>query len=91
MLKIPQIFPKLYRCLLYVVFHNLEPENAELNDFDRDLHSKRSKGFFVHENLKKINIVIKNVIWSEKTLMLKAERSSNYFFPILSDIIRLSR
>ena len=32
MLKIQQIFPKLYRCLLYVVFHNLEPQNAGLVD-----------------------------------------------------------
>ena len=24
MLNIQQIFPKLYRCLLYVVFHNLD-------------------------------------------------------------------
>ena len=30
MLKIQQIFPKLYRCLLYVVFHNVEPQNAGL-------------------------------------------------------------
>ena len=32
MLKIQQIFPKLYRCLLFVVFHNLEPQNAGLVD-----------------------------------------------------------
>ena len=38
MLKIQQIFPKLYRCLPYVVFHNLEPQNAGLVDFKRDLH-----------------------------------------------------
>ena len=37
----------------------------------------------MRENLK-ISIVIKNVIWSEKTLMHKAVRPSNYFFPILS-------
>ena len=35
MLKIQQIFPKLYRCLLYVVFHNLEPQNAGLVDVKR--------------------------------------------------------
>ena len=29
---------------------------------------------------KKISIVIKNVIWFEKTLMHKAVRPSNYFF-----------
>ena len=38
MLKIQQIFPKLYRCLRYVVFHNLEPQNARLVDVKRDLH-----------------------------------------------------
>ena len=32
MLKIQQIFPELYRCPLYVVFHNLEPQNAGLVD-----------------------------------------------------------
>ena len=40
---------------------------------------KRSKGIFVRENLK-ISIVIKNVIWSENTLMHKAVHPSNYFF-----------
>ena len=43
---------------------------------------KISKGIFVCENLK--NIVIKNVVWSEKTLMHKAECPSNNFVPILS-------
>ena len=38
MLNIQQIFPKLYRCLLYIVFHNLEPQNARLVDVKRDLH-----------------------------------------------------
>ena len=38
MLKIQQIFLKLYRCLLYVVFHNLEQQNAGLVDIKRDLH-----------------------------------------------------
>ena len=79
MMKIQHIFPKLYRYLLYVVFHNLEHQNAGLVDVKRDLHLKRSKGIFVRENLK-ISIVIKNVIWSEKTLMHKAVRPSNYFF-----------
>ena len=36
-LKIQQIFPKLYKCLLYVVFHNLEYQNAGLFDVKRDL------------------------------------------------------
>ena len=39
---------------------------------------KRLEGIFVRENLK-IIIVIKNVIWSEKTLMHKAVRPSNCF------------
>ena len=38
MLKIQQIFQKLYRCLLYVVFHNLEPKNAGLFDVKKDLN-----------------------------------------------------
>ena len=37
MLKMQQIFPKLHRYLLYVVFHNLEPENARLADVKKDL------------------------------------------------------
>ena len=35
----------------------------------------------MRKNLK-ISIVIKNVIWSEDTLMHKAERPSNYVFNI---------
>ena len=50
-LKIQQIFLKLYRCLLYVVFHNLGSQNAGLVDFKKDLN-ERSKVFFVRENLK---------------------------------------
>ena len=38
MLKIQQIFPKPYRCLLYVVFHNVEPRNAGLVDVKKDLN-----------------------------------------------------
>ena len=38
MLKIQQIFPKLYRCLLYVVFHNQEPINAGLAGVKKDLN-----------------------------------------------------
>ena len=79
MLKIQQIFPKLYKCLLYVVFHKLEHQKQKPDDVKRDLHSKRSKGIFVCENLNKISIIIKTVIWSEKTLMHKAVRPSNSF------------
>ena len=52
MLKIQQIFPKRYRCLLHAVFHNLEPQNAGLVDVKKDLDLKKSKGIFVRENLK---------------------------------------
>ena len=52
MLKIQQIFPTLYRCLLHVVFHNLKPQNAGIDDVKKDLNLKRSKGIFVRENLK---------------------------------------
>ena len=80
MLKIQQIFPKLYWFLLYVVFHNLEPQNAGLVVDKRDLRALRKiKGNFCARKSKKISIVIKNVIWSEKTLMHKAKRPSNYF------------
>ena len=72
MLKIQQIFPKLYRCLLYVVFHNLKSQNAGLVDVKKDLNSKRSKGILVRENLN----------GSEDPLMHKAEGPSNYFFQL---------
>ena len=38
MLKIQQIFPKLYRRLLYFIYHNLEHQNAGLVDVKRGLH-----------------------------------------------------
>ena len=38
MLKIQQISLKLYRCLLYVVFHNLESQNAGLVGVIKDLN-----------------------------------------------------
>ena len=47
-------------------YHNLEQQNAGLVDVQRDLHSKRSKGIFVRENLKnkhrykKCNLAWKN-------------------------------
>ena len=40
MLKIQQIFPKLYRCLLYVVFHNLEHQNTGLVGMKRNYIKK---------------------------------------------------
>ena len=40
---------------------------------------QKSAGIFVRENIKEISIVIKNVIWCEKSLMHKAERPSDYF------------
>ena len=76
MLKIQHIFLKLYRCFLYVVFHNSEPKNV---DFKKNLNLKRSKGIFVRGNLKNKHRY-KNVIGSEDTLMHKAERQGNYFF-----------
>ena len=82
MLKIQQIFPKLYRCLLYVVFHNLKPQNAGVVDVKKDLNSKRSKGIFVRQKSKKVSIVIKNINGSEDPLMHKAEGPSNYFFQL---------
>ena len=81
MLKIQQIFPKLYRCLLYVVFHNLKPQNAGLVDVKKDLNSKRSKGIFVRENQKK-SIVIKNINGSEDPLMHKQRALAINFFQL---------
>ena len=43
------------------------------------------------ENLNENKHCIKNVIGSEDILMHKAERPSNYFFPTISHVIRLSR
>ena len=40
MLKIQQIFLKLYSCLLYIVFHSLEPQNAGLVDVKRDFYKR---------------------------------------------------
>ena len=40
---------------------------------------KKDQREFCARKYKKISIVIKNVIWCEKTLMHKAERPSNYF------------
>ena len=78
MLKIQQVFPKLYRCLLYVVFHNLELQNVGLVDVKKDLNLKKLKGIVVPKILK-ISIVIKNVIGFEDTLMHKAIIFSNSF------------
>ena len=55
----------------------------------KGIYIKKDQREFCERKSKK-KAVIKNVIWSEKTLMHKAERPSN-FFPILSHIIRLSR
>ena len=56
----------------------------------KGINIKKDHRDFFALKIQKISIVIKNVIWSEKTLMHKAERPSNCFFPFLSLIIRLS-
>ena len=38
MLKIQQTFLKLYKCLLYVVFHNFDSLSAGLVDVKKDLN-----------------------------------------------------
>ena len=82
MLKIQQIFPKLYRCLLYVVFfYNLEPQNAELVGVKNVLMKKKDQRIFSCAKMLKISI-IKNVNGSEDTLMHKAERPCTYFFQL---------
>ena len=75
----------------YVVFHNLEHQNQGLVDVKGIYIKKYQREFLCAKIKKKKNIVIKNVIWSEKTLLHKAVHPSNYVFPILSHIIRLNR
>ena len=41
---------------------------------------KKIKGNFLCAKISKISIIIKNVIWFEKTVMHIAVRPSNYFF-----------
>ena len=45
MLKIQQTFLKFYKCFLYVVFHNLEPQNAGIIDVTKDLIKKDQREF----------------------------------------------
>ena len=52
MLKMQQIFPKLYRCLLYVVFHNLEPEMQGLLMF-KGIYIKKDQREFCARKSKK--------------------------------------
>ena len=53
MVEIQQIFPKLYRCLLYVVFHNLVPQYAGLVDVKNDLNKKKIEGNFCAQKSKR--------------------------------------
>ena len=46
----------------------------------KGVYIKKDQREFLRAKIYKISIVIKNVIWSEKTLMHKAVRPSNYFF-----------
>ena len=60
--KKKKIFQNLQRCLLYVVFHNLErfTQNAGLVEIKKDLnYKKRSNGIFVRKSLKKIASLLK--------------------------------
>ena len=91
MLKIQQIFPKLYRYLLYIVFQNLKPQNAGLVDIKKGFKFKKIKENFRAQKSKKISTVIKNINGSEDPSMHKAEDPSNYFYSTLSHIIKLSR
>ena len=59
MLKIYQTFPKLNRSLLYVVFHNLEPQKAGLVDVKEDLNLKKIKGNICARKSKKKKRIIK--------------------------------
>ena len=46
----------------------------------KGIYIKKDQREFLWAKIQKISIVIKNVIWSEKTLMDKPVRPSNYFF-----------
>ena len=46
----------------------------------KGIYIKKDQREFLCAKILKISIVIKNVVWSEKTLMHKAVRPSNYFF-----------
>ena len=66
---------------VYVVFHNLEPPIQSLWMF-KGVYIKKDQREFLCAKILKISIVIKNVIWSEKTLTHNAERPRNDFIPI---------
>ena len=51
-LKIQPILTELSGCLVYVS-HNSESQNIRFIDVKTGLYKKRSKGNFVHKNLKK--------------------------------------
>ena len=53
----------------------------------KGIYIKKDQRRFLCSKIQKISIVIKNVIWSEKTLMHKAVRPSNYFFQFFHIII----
>ena len=46
----------------------------------KGIYIQKDQREFLCAKIKKKSIVIKNVIWCEKTLMHKAVRPSNYFF-----------
>ena len=46
----------------------------------KGIYIKKDQREFLCAKIQIISIVIKNIIWSEKLLMHKAERTSNYFF-----------
>ena len=45
----------------------------------KGIYIKKIKGNFCAQKSKKISIIIKTVVWSEKSLMHKAECPSNFF------------
>ena len=57
----------------------------------KKIYKNRSKGFFLHKNLKNKTIVIESLYRSEGIYRHHEGRPSNYFFPTLSHITRLSR
>lgn len=64
MLKIQKIFSKLYKCFLYVVFHNLKSQNVGVvDDKNKLIFFKISKGNFSAQKSKKKTAFFLKYYW----------------------------
>ena len=48
----------------------------------KEIYIKKDQRDFLCAKISEISIFIKNVIWSDKTLMHKTEGPNNYFFQL---------